>query len=137
MVYDMVHDLRKNTAEGQDFFVVHACTKSLHKAHEISCTKISNSSSPDISITNKGAVLFIALLSVCFLIWSRYTRKYCGNDLVLCMNLSSAKTNDLKIILSDYFDYHQLNCSLRDSQSFRICDLRIYRLLAVPCPDTF
>ena len=45
MVYDMVHDLWKNTVEGQDFFVVHACTKSLHKAHEI-CTKISNSSSP-------------------------------------------------------------------------------------------
>ena len=56
MVYDMVHDLRKNTVEGQDFFVVHACTKSLHKAQEISCTKISNSSSPAYEKVLRGCV---------------------------------------------------------------------------------
>ena len=47
MVYDMLHNLRKNAVKVQDFFVVHACTKSLHKVHKISCTKILNSSSPD------------------------------------------------------------------------------------------
>ena len=46
MMHDMVHDLRKNTAAVQVFFVAHTCTKSLHKAHETSCTKISNSPSP-------------------------------------------------------------------------------------------
>ena len=52
MVYDIVHDLRKNNVEEQVFFVVHACTKSLHKAHEILCTKIPNSSSPAIMQTH-------------------------------------------------------------------------------------
>ena len=46
MVHRMVHHLQKNTVMVQDFFVAHACTKSLHKAHKISGTKISNSLSP-------------------------------------------------------------------------------------------
>ena len=46
MVHRMVHHLQKNTVMVQDFFVVHTCTKSLHKAHKISGTKISNSLSP-------------------------------------------------------------------------------------------
>ena len=47
MVYDMLYNLQKNAVKVQDFFVVHACTKSLHKVHKISCTKILNSLSPD------------------------------------------------------------------------------------------
>ena len=33
------------------FFVVHVCTVSLHKAHKISCIKISNSLSPALKLS--------------------------------------------------------------------------------------
>ena len=57
MVHDMVHDLRKNPVEVLGFFVTHACTESLHKAHKISCTKISNSSSPEIDKRNYSSYI--------------------------------------------------------------------------------
>ena len=38
--------LTEKFCRSASFFVTHACTKSLHKAHEKSCTRISNSSSP-------------------------------------------------------------------------------------------
>ena len=57
MVYNMVHDLRKNNVEIQVFFVAHTYTKCLQKAHEISCIKISNFSSPVSKIKNETYII--------------------------------------------------------------------------------
>ena len=59
MVHNMVHDLRKNTAGVQVFFGGARVHQMSTQAHEISCTKIPNSSSPEIDIKN----CFIPLMS--------------------------------------------------------------------------
>ena len=49
-MHDMMHNFLNKAFRGACFCMVHTCTKSVYKAHEKSCTRISNSFSPGATI---------------------------------------------------------------------------------------
>ena len=86
----MVHDLRKNSFRCKFFFVVHAGTGGLCRAHEISCTKISGYSGPGPRIwltdSQVGEILHWAEFLLCAGRFLQSVAEYFGLTLVFVWN---------------------------------------------------